>query len=72
MEKKDRQLENFKIYLKEQEKSKNTVDKYVGDARRFLRFAGLERHTGRTVKCDQYFFDISSSSFPDLNYDLIV
>ena len=43
MEKKDRQLENFKIYLKEQEKSKNTVDKYVGDARRFLRFAGLER-----------------------------
>ena len=43
MEKKDRQLENFKIYLKEQEKSKNTVDKYVGDARRFLRFARLER-----------------------------
>lgn len=38
----DQKLEQFAAWLRDRERSKNTVEKYVRDARRFLEFAGTD------------------------------
>ena len=38
----EQKLEQFAAWLRDRERSKNTVEKYVRDARRFLEFAGTD------------------------------
>lgn len=48
MDKHEKNLETFEQHLYEQEKSRNTIDKYIRDVKRFLAFAGggeFERET---------------------------
>lgn len=37
------ELERFRDYLREQEKSSHTIEKYCRDVRKFLMFVGEER-----------------------------
>ena len=51
----EQKLEQFAAWLRDRERSKNTVEKYVRDARRFLEFAGtvcLGTGTGAFVQGD--------------------
>ena len=41
-QKKQNELEQFRDYLREQEKSSHTIEKYCRDVRKFLMFAGEE------------------------------
>ena len=42
MEKQETSLEQFAEWLRSREKSRNTIDKYVRDARHFLEYVGME------------------------------
>ena len=47
----EQKLEQFAAWLRDRERSKNTVEKYVRDARRFLEFAGTDAWDGTRCFC---------------------
>ena len=47
------ELQSFNIYLQEEEKSKNTIEKYLRDVKNFIHFVGKSDITKETVIVSQ-------------------
>lgn len=48
------ELERFRDYLREQEKSSHTIEKYCRDVRKFLMFAGEEWDKNTIISFKEY------------------